>query len=57
MIAPRRRRQPQPPIRTRDDEPGRPGGASKKKPQRLQPAGQRSGSGSASVLPYLSLPR
>lgn len=57
MIA-ARRPSGQPPIRTRDEEPRQRDAAPRaRKKQRLLPAGQRSGSGSASVLPYLSLPR
>ena len=57
MIAVARRPGPVPPIRTRPAEPAQSTGKAPAKKQALQPAGQRTGSGSGSVLPYLSLPR
>lgn len=58
MIAVARRPGPVPPIRTRPAEPAQqPSGTAPANKQALRPAGQRTGSGSGSVLPYLSLPR
>lgn len=58
MIAVVRRPAPMPAIRTRPTEPERPSAVpAPKQHNALQPAGQRTGRGSSSVLPYLSLPR
>ena len=57
MIAVARRPGPVPPIRSRPAEPTQSSGKAPVRKQALQPAGQRTGSGSGSVLPYLSLPR
>ena len=56
MISVVRRPPPMPSIRTRPSEPGK-ASAKQARQDALQPAGQRTGSGSSSVLPYLSLPR
>ena len=58
MIAVVRRPGPMQPIRTLPSEPVPPSAKPPAARQNaLRPAGQRAGSGSSSVLPYLSLPR
>lgn len=59
MIAVVKRAPSQPAIRTRPAEAKERAASPNKgrKKARLQPAGHRSGSGAASILPYLSLPR
>ena len=57
MIAVVRRPGPVPPNPTRPAEPARSSRTAPATTQALRPAGQRTGSGSSSVLPYLSLPR
>ena len=56
MIAVSRRPGRPQPIRTRPAEPAKSPAPADTSPA-LRPAGQRTGSGSSSVLPYLSLPR
>ena len=57
MIAVVRRPGRKQPIRTPPAEPVQPCAKSPAGQNALRPAGQRTGSGSSSVLPYLSLPR